>query len=51
LEQEGDWISMDGGGGMIYLGRGQIVVDRPQAQLAEIARWREAVQGKVAAEA
>ena len=49
--REGDWISMDGGGGMIYLGRGQIVVDRPQAQLAEIARWREAVQGKVGAEA
>jgi pyruvate, orthophosphate dikinase len=49
--REGDWISMDGGGGMIYLGRGQIVVDRPQAQLAEIARWRDAARGRAAAEA
>lgn len=42
--REGDWVSIDGGRGMIHLGRGQMVVDRPQAQLAEIASWRAAVQ-------
>ncbi len=49
--REGDWISIDGGRGTIHLGRGQMVVDRPQAQLAEIDRWRAAVQGKTAADA
>ncbi len=37
---EGDWLSIDGGSGAIYLGRGNIVVDRPQAELAQIKRWR-----------
>jgi len=38
--QEGDWLSIDGEAGTIYLGRGNIVVERPVAELAEIARWR-----------
>ena len=40
---EGDWLSIDGGAGTIYLGRGTIAVDRPEAELAEIARWRSEV--------
>ncbi len=38
---EGDWLSIDGGSGAIFLGRGNIVVDRPEAELAQIKRWRD----------
>jgi pyruvate,orthophosphate dikinase len=38
--KEGDWLSIDGGSGAIYLGRGNIAVDRPEAELAQIKRWR-----------
>ena len=38
---EGDWLSIVGGSGAIYLGRGNIVVDRPEADLAQIKRWRD----------
>ena len=38
--KEGDWLSIDGGAGTVYLGQGEIVLDRPEAELAEIARWR-----------
>ncbi len=38
--EEGDWISIDGDAGAIYLGRGEIVEERPEAELAELARWR-----------
>jgi pyruvate,orthophosphate dikinase len=38
---EGDWLSIDGGSGAVYLGRGNIVVDRPEAELAQIKRWRD----------
>lgn len=37
---EGDWITLDGDTGQLYLGRGEIVEQRPEAELAEIARWR-----------
>ena len=37
---EGDWLSIDGEAGTIYLGRGSVVVDRPEVELAEIERWR-----------
>jgi pyruvate,orthophosphate dikinase len=40
---EGDWLSIDGGAGAIYLGRGNAVVERPEAELAEIERWRSKV--------
>lgn len=39
---EGDWLSIDGEAGTIYLGRGKIVDERPEAELAEIARWQRA---------
>jgi pyruvate, orthophosphate dikinase len=38
--QEGDWLSIDGEAGTIFLGQCNVVVDRPDAELAEIERWR-----------
>ena len=38
--EEGDWLSIDGEAGSIYLGQCDVVVDRPDAELAEIERWR-----------
>ncbi|WP_316214540.1 MULTISPECIES: PEP/pyruvate-binding domain-containing protein [unclassified Bradyrhizobium] len=35
----GDWITIDGDRGDIYLGRREVVATRPEAELAEIARW------------
>jgi len=40
---EGDWLSMDAGTGSIHLGRAGVVSERPEAELAEIERWRMAV--------
>jgi pyruvate,orthophosphate dikinase len=37
---EGDWITIDGEGGKVYLGRRETVVTRPEVELAEIASWR-----------
>jgi pyruvate, orthophosphate dikinase len=37
---EGDWLSIDGEAGTIYLGRAKVAAERPEADLAEIARWR-----------
>ncbi|MBI5261406.1 MAG: pyruvate, phosphate dikinase [Bradyrhizobium sp.] len=37
---EGDWITIEGDTGKLYLGRGETVGRRPEAELAEIARWR-----------
>ena len=39
---EGDWLSIDGEAGAIYLGRGDVVTERPEAELAEVERWRAA---------
>ena len=39
---EGDWLSIDGEAGAIYLGRGDVVTERPEAELAEVERWRVA---------
>ena len=41
---EGDWISIDGDTGGIYPGRRDIVASRPEADLAEVERWRAAVR-------
>jgi pyruvate,orthophosphate dikinase len=35
-----DWVTIDGDSGNLYLGRLATTVTRPQAELAEIARWR-----------
>jgi pyruvate,orthophosphate dikinase len=37
---EGEWLSMDGDNGAVYLGRANIVRERPAAELAELERWR-----------
>lgn len=44
--REGDWLTIDAGAGAIYLGRGTIVAERPEAEFAEIARWRAAALAK-----
>ncbi|ACB96656.1 PEP/pyruvate-binding domain-containing protein [Beijerinckia indica] len=41
--KEGDWLSIDGGAGTIFSGRGKLLIDRPEAELSEIARWKESV--------
>jgi len=38
--KEGDWLSIDGAAGTIYLQQCNIAIDRPEAKLAEIERWR-----------
>ena len=40
--KEGDWLSIDGETGAIYLGRSEVVTERPEAELAEIESWRRA---------
>lgn len=39
---EGDWLSIDGGSGAVHIGRGRVLVERPETELAEIAQWRMA---------
>jgi pyruvate,orthophosphate dikinase len=39
----GDWIAIDGDSGHIYQGRREIIVARPEVELAEIAGWRSEV--------
>jgi len=39
---EGDWLSIDGDNGCVYLGRRDVVTERPDAELAEVERWRRA---------
>jgi len=38
--EQGDWLSIDGEAGTIYRGRCDVVVERPEAEIAEIERWR-----------
>jgi pyruvate,orthophosphate dikinase len=40
--KEGDWLSIDGEAGAIYLGRRDVVTQRPEAELAEVESWRRA---------
>ena len=42
--REGDWISLDGDAGEVSLGRREIITETPDAELAEIARWRTALR-------
>jgi pyruvate,orthophosphate dikinase len=41
--REGDWITIEGDAGQIYLGRCRTSETRPEAELAEIAAWRSHV--------
>ena len=38
--KEGDWLSIDGETGAIYLGRCEVVTERPNTELAMVERWR-----------
>ncbi|SME96663.1 pyruvate phosphate dikinase [Tistlia consotensis] len=45
---EGDWLSLDGADGSVTLGRRAIVAEAPEAELAELERWRRATAEPVA---
>jgi pyruvate, orthophosphate dikinase len=38
--REGDWVSVDGGTGEVFLGQRKIVTELPEAELHELDRWR-----------
>ncbi len=38
--KEGDWLSLDGESGEVYLGERRIVTSKPEAEIAEIQRWK-----------
>src|SRR6185369_6364777 len=40
---EGDELTLDGNTGSIYRGRLEVVRERPEEELAQLARWRAAV--------
>lgn len=42
--REGDWLSLDGYTGEISLGQRAVVTERPEAELAEVERWRAGVK-------
>jgi pyruvate,orthophosphate dikinase len=42
--EEGDWISIDGDSGGVFLGQREIVTERPDAELDEVERWRVPVR-------
>ncbi len=37
---EGDWISIDGGSGEVFLGQREIITELPEAELEQLGRWR-----------
>jgi pyruvate,orthophosphate dikinase len=39
--KEGDWLSIDGESGEVFLGERRIVTGRPEAEIAEIESWRK----------
>jgi pyruvate, orthophosphate dikinase len=43
---EGDWLSLNGNNGEISLGERAIDIERPEAELAEIERWRTELAAK-----
>ena len=43
---EGDWITIDGDAGKLFPGRCQTIETRPEAELAEIAKWRSQSNGR-----
>ena len=38
--EEGDWISVDGDSGGVFLGQREIITERPAKELDEVGRWR-----------
>jgi pyruvate, orthophosphate dikinase len=43
---EGDWLSLDAESGEIYLGKRDILHDKPRAELAEIETWKSKIARK-----
>lgn len=41
--KDGDWLSIDGEAGAVYLGRGTVITERADAELAEVESWRSKV--------
>ncbi|MEP9352457.1 PEP/pyruvate-binding domain-containing protein [Xanthobacter sp. KR7-65] len=37
---EGDWLSLDGEAGLVFLGRREVISARPEAELAVVAGWQ-----------
>jgi len=37
--RQGDWISVDGDTGEVFLGQRDIVMERPEAELNAVASW------------
>jgi pyruvate,orthophosphate dikinase len=48
IVQEGDWLSVDGETGDVFLGQRTIVTDRPDAELAQVEEWRRTSHRPVA---
>ena len=46
LIAEGDWLSIDGDTGEVFLGQREIVAERPEAALAAIDTWRAGASQK-----
>ena len=44
---EGDWLSIDGESGEIFLRRAEIVIERPEVELAELKRWSEQTDERI----
>ena len=42
----GDWITIDGDSGKLYLGRHETRASRPEAELAEIASWQSRARNR-----
>ena len=40
--EEGDWLSLDGNSGEIYLGQLEKIISKPKALLEKVAAWVEA---------
>ncbi len=43
--KEGEWLSIDGESGEIFLGKRRIVTAKPKAEIAEIERWKQRIAG------
>ena len=43
--KEGDWLSIDGESGEVFPGERRIITSRPEAEIAEIARWKRRIAG------
>jgi pyruvate,orthophosphate dikinase len=43
--KEGDWLSIDGESGEVFPGERRIITSRPEAEIAEIGRWKRRAAG------